>query len=197
MNSLVATALTDGMARIPGGVFRMGADDGSCSTEYHHVAHFADCEHEVEEITAGNRLVAVYSLIWADDSPQPSAPDMEATSRLAAFLEQNMHNRTLGYLLTHQYTQQSLSNLGLRALKRRDRTIAGALLAASTMMRAGSPGNELVINIARMSQTNDRDCDFNPEIEFEEVGSPLPAVAITMIPPLTYQPTPFLCIPLA
>ena len=28
MSSLVATALTDGMARIRGGVFRMGADDG-------------------------------------------------------------------------------------------------------------------------------------------------------------------------
>ena len=150
--------------------FRMGADDGSCSTEYHHVAHYADCEHEVEEITAGNRLVAVYSLVWADDCLLPPAPDMEASSRLVEILKREMLNRTLGYMLTHQYTRQTLSNFGLRALKRRDRTIAGALLAASAMMSADSPGDELVIQIARASQTFS---GSEPKIDFEEVQPPL------------------------
>jgi hypothetical protein len=153
--------------------FRMGADDGSCSTDYRYVAHFADCEHEVKEITAGNRLVAVYSLIWANDSPMPSAPDMAATTRLAAALRRHMHNRTLGYMLTHAYTPQSLSNFGLRALKRRDRTIAGALLAASEMMKARNPGDELVINVARLSRTNDQETDSFWEVELEEVRFPL------------------------
>jgi hypothetical protein len=111
----------------------------------------------------------------------PSAPDMNATTRLATYLRKNMHKRTLGYMLTHEYTPQSLSNFGLRALKRRDRTIAGALLAASDRMSAHNPGDELVINVVRLSRTDDQESDSYLVNGLEEVEPYLLIASPTLV----------------
>ncbi len=63
-------------------------------------------------------------------------------------LQEHPGNRTLGALLTHGYTMQSLGDLGLQALRHHDRAIAGTLLAASALLKAGRPGVELVLHIA-------------------------------------------------
>ena len=133
--------------------FEMGAHDSSCTQHHHFLAHFSDCEHQVHEVTAGHRLVAVYSLSWLESTAKPSAPDMSAPQRLADALRKFLGSRTFGYMLTHEYTRQTLTALGLRGLKLRDRAVAGTVLAASTLMRAqGGPGDELVLHIAKAAR---------------------------------------------
>jgi formylglycine-generating enzyme required for sulfatase activity len=58
MNSLVATALTDGMARIPGGVFRMGADDGYFEEAPAHMVEVDDFWIDTHAVT--NRDFAAF-----------------------------------------------------------------------------------------------------------------------------------------
>ena len=130
-------------------VFSLGTDDATCSSSHHYVAHYADCEHEVAEITGGHRLVAVYSLIWTKASlPRPVA-DANLVHQLAQHLKEHLGDKTLGALLTHQYTTQALGNSGILALKNHDRAIAGTLLAASELLGASRPGDGLVLHIAK------------------------------------------------
>ena len=130
-------------------IFHMGTVDSACSTHHHYVAHYADCEHEIEEVTHGHRLVAVYSLIWTERSPPPFALGDSVVRELADCLTEELGDRTLGALLTHEYTKQSLANFGIRALKHSDRALAGAILGASELMKARRLGDELVLHIAK------------------------------------------------
>ena len=68
---------------------------------------------------------------------------------LADCLTEELGDRTLGALLTHEYTKQSLANFGIRALKHSDRALAGAILGASELMKARRLGDELVLHIAK------------------------------------------------
>ena len=143
-------------------VFHMGTDDSSCSTEHHYVAHYADCEHEIEEVTRGYRLAAVYSLIWtAGSEPPPSTPGDSAVQKLADCLKEHLGNRRMGVLLTHEYTKQSLGNFGIRALKLRDRAIAGTLLAASELMKSSRPDDELELLIAKAYRLANDETDYD------------------------------------
>ena len=148
-------------------VFLMGTDDSTCSSSHHYVAHYADCEHEVAEITAGHRLVAVFALIWTKAGlPHPTVlANANAEHQLAQYLKEHLGDRTLGALLTHGYTHQSLGNLGLMALKHHDRAIAGTLLAASALLKAGRTGDELVLHIAKANRLaiDDEEEDLDPE----------------------------------
>ena len=75
--------------------------------------------------------------------------DADVVHQLAQHLKEHLGNRTLAALLTHRYTKESLGARGLLALKLRDRAIAGTLLAASEILKASSPCDELVIHIAK------------------------------------------------
>jgi hypothetical protein len=70
-----------GIARI----FRGGGAEASqpprASHEQYYSAHYADCEHEVRPVTAGHRLVAVYSMSWIGAGAPPSAPSVSAIHR--------------------------------------------------------------------------------------------------------------------
>ena len=133
--------------------YPMGADDGSCSSTYHYVAHYADCEHTVLPVTEGHRLVAVYSLCWDATSPPPSLPDARQAQRLAAHLR-GMGSRTLGFFLTHEYTYWSLSGRGANALKGHDDTIASALRAAGKLMAQHDPRDALEFYIVEAEMSS-------------------------------------------
>ena len=129
-------------------VIDMGSADASCRSSYYYAAHYADCEHEIKEITSGIRLAAVYSLSWTKPTGLPAPPSTEPVNQL-------LHNLPLvgdvclGVLLQHTYTHASLSALGLKALKGVDRNFAGTLLAASAALAQQSPPDELVLHIAK------------------------------------------------
>ncbi|KAL4429213.1 hypothetical protein ABPG77_010192 [Micractinium sp. CCAP 211/92] len=106
-------------------------------------AFFADCEHEVQALTAGHRICLIYNLLHVGEKPSPAAPDMsglDATlgalrSALAAWQADGKGPQKLCYVLEHQYTEAGIAG-GLRALKGPDRAAALALqyLAAEGLL---------------------------------------------------------------
>lgn len=99
--------------------FDMGSKDGSRQQGFHFVAMYADCEHELRQITSGHRMVATYSLCWASDGASPAPPSMDVVLDLANAFKSFRGQG--GLLLEHQYTMSSLARYGLRALKGNDR----------------------------------------------------------------------------
>ena len=146
-------------------IFPLGVDDGSCSKLHHFVAHYADCEHEVREVTTGSRLVAVYSLVWVHAGPLPQAPDENLADKLARALRApEYRRRTLGALMLNSYTARAIANLGIRALKHQDRAVVGTLLAASRLLqREGGPDDELVLHLAKVYRETEEDTDWRDE----------------------------------
>ena len=145
----------------------LGSDDLSCSQLSYFVAHYADCEHAVREVTGGHRLALVYSLCWkGEDGPPPTPAALSSTAlgqRLANMFEEGFLANDvpipLCIHLEHQYTESSLSHLGTRALKGRDRAIADAILATSNVLAEKDSGNELSICVASSTQVREEDCD--------------------------------------
>ena len=108
--------------------FALGADTGDAEYACHCLAHYADCEHEVAPVQSGLRLVAIYSLCWAPKrwAPKRWAPSVPKTDPLVPRLAQVMSevpaaDRQFMLQLEHQYTETSLIQFGVNALKGNDR----------------------------------------------------------------------------
>ena len=108
--------------------------------EFHAVSFYADCEHELHPITAGNRVCLVYNLLATspekDTSTTILSPDVsittENTLRLicADWSDGDLEKITkIGYQLEHEYTHQSI---GYSTLKGRDEIVVAALRNART-----------------------------------------------------------------
>ena len=133
-----------------------GAIDGSAAHCYYFIAHYADCPHEIAEITAGRRLVAVCSLCWRGEAGAlPKPPSLDAPRQLATALL--LVNSTLAVLLQHEYCDGSLARLGLGALKGRDRQLAAVLTTVSSLLTAEDPDEALLLYIARAIRERDSD----------------------------------------
>ena len=129
-------------------VFALGGTEPPAAAHgFHYVAHYADCDHEVEPLTSGLRLAAVYSLRWTASGAPPPPPCMDAAVRLAARLASL--DTCYGLLLEHAYTEASLLGVGMRALKGRDRAAAASLACASALMAQGPTGRGLALFLAR------------------------------------------------
>ncbi|CAB9501967.1 expressed unknown protein [Seminavis robusta] len=99
-------------------------------------AFFADCEHELQEVTSGWRLCLVYNLVMKSQGGQssvalPCAEELTAhASTLRNLARQWNHEDSgisqdvLGYVLEHQYTE---TNLRFANLKGRDRAVVDTL----------------------------------------------------------------------
>ncbi|RMZ87767.1 hypothetical protein DV736_g4993, partial [Chaetothyriales sp. CBS 134916] len=92
-------------------------------------AWYSDVFHEVQELTAGYRLVLTYNLIQRGTSTPQQAADSVGSKRLAnALMRYNQHLETLdmhapsylAYKLEHPYTQESI---GMYSLKGNDRAL--------------------------------------------------------------------------
>ena len=97
-----------------------------------YTAFFADCEHELTEVSAGYRVCLVYNLcrLGTEEVPPP-LPISDTIKELSAAL----HNTPFPkpdtprvLLLDHQYTP---ANFSINGLKTDDRGRARALLAAA------------------------------------------------------------------
>ena len=93
-------------------------------SEVSFAAFYADCEHEVRPITAGNRVCLVYNLIQGrgpKSKGEPlNAPDYEKQiSAVAELLEQELSPAgapaKIAWLLEHQYSPDGLSFAGLKS----------------------------------------------------------------------------------
>jgi hypothetical protein len=126
-------------------VFAMGADDSSCKHDTWYLARFADCEHEIQAITQGCRLVMVYSLIWKGAGPAPRAPAMAAVRQLVQTLRTSVGCAGL-YL--YGADPDELGRHGFSSMtENRDKQRLGLLQAASAHMAQGSEPDHLVLHL--------------------------------------------------
>ena len=156
--------------------YALGAKDGTAPYACHSLVHFADCTHEVEPITSGRRLVAIYSLCWAsaqDASQHERNANEQRISELAKALEAvPAAERSFALHLEHAYTTSSLGRHGIGALKGADRARLHALQSASD--------NQLACHLAvvgavdmELGDATERALRLSIEEVFAEDGSSL------------------------
>jgi len=108
-------------------------------TDIAYAAFYADCVHEVQPVTSGNRLALIYNLVRKTGGAPPPLPDDDAqTERLTALLRQWVDAKRsiasdsaekLVIPLEHAYTP---AELAFSALKNADAAAATALISAAT-----------------------------------------------------------------
>jgi len=128
-----------------------GGKGGGFKTQY--VAFYADCEHEIEPVTAGYRVCLVYNLATTGKR-QPSAPENAAAVAQACDLLRALFADTSAKLnkiaipFTHQYTEAGLDPAQLKGsdraradvLSRAAETLGYACyLALLTHWQSGTP----------------------------------------------------------
>lgn len=160
--------------------FDFGNKEGASEFSIYYAAHYADVHHQIKNIEEGARLVLIYNLIQPIKERQLSANHPQQLLDSArgmlppafSVLNQEQH----AFLLQHEYTEQSLSDLGFLATKGQDRDLIKALLAVNE----GLPlEQKLYFMISRVSYSvtsggygggyNDDD------IEWEEIESSEPS----------------------
>ena len=115
--------------------FDFGDKAADAEFSIYYAAHYADVHHQVEEIEEGARLVLIYNLIQplkerklnANHHKQLLDSAREMVPPVFSLLSQDQH----AFLLQHEYTEQSLSDLGFLATKGQDRDLITALLAVN------------------------------------------------------------------
>lgn len=166
---MFATLIIGLPSRHEGGLLRVSFDgkeevgDFSAHDQgftFPYAAFFADCEHELTEVTAGYRVCLVYNLCRtkAGKRPQPLATSgivEELAAAIAALppAEEVAAPRTV--LLDHQYTP---ANFGYAALKGADRARADVLLAAAEM--AGHGATLGLVTLHQVGELEDDDYSY-------------------------------------
>ena len=98
-----------------------------------YAAFYADCQHELCEVTRGYRMCLVYNLVYSGSGARPVPVDnRQAVDELVAMIrewEQDDNGLpVMAYMLNHQYCKASLS---FKLLKNADRAIAEVLVEAN------------------------------------------------------------------
>jgi hypothetical protein len=89
----------------------------------HFIAHYADVEHEILEVTSGYRVALTYSLCWQNNgngTERQISNESIPERILRVFKKLSKRPYRIGVLLEHKYTSQSLETNRIRALKGRD-----------------------------------------------------------------------------
>jgi len=130
------------------------------------IAFYADCYHEVKEVTSGYRVSLTYNLILEKYKGNVDVlfdPDFESKleKSLVNHFSSDIHREPRGYkdtkplkviyLLEHQYTQQSLSWDGL---KNNDQVRVNALLKLADQL-------DLTAHLALADMKETWDCEFD------------------------------------
>lgn len=151
---------------------------GGDVSELKYAAFYADCEHEVRPISAGNRVCLVYNLLLkpADrqDSPVPVAPDHDKEIIAVAEHIEGMFAapdapHKMAWLLEHQYTP---AGLAFAALKNADAARADVLRQAAA--RAGCALHLAIVHIEEYGPAEywgDATGRWGEELEFDDVDS--------------------------
>jgi len=99
------------------------------------VAHYADCEHEIQPLTSGFRLALVYSLCYNGQKTEvPSAQNLNIGGFYLSRLFKNLppSDSLFCIPLQHKYTSSSLSRIGVGALKGVDKYKQQMIATASS-----------------------------------------------------------------
>jgi len=159
--------------------FDFGNKAADSEFSIYYAAHYADVHHQVEKIEEGARLVLVYNLIQPIKERQLSANHhkqlldsaKEIVLPIFSLLSQEQH----ALLLQHEYTEQSLSDMGFLAAKGRDRGFIKALLTINEHLPLE---HKLYFMISRVSYSVTSDgCGggyYDDDIYWEEIESSEP-----------------------
>ena len=104
-------------------------------TNFHYAAFYADCQHEIKEVSNGYRLCLIYNLLYKGGGACPSPADNgELVNQVVTSMKKWNKDAAcfsgppmMAYLLEHQYCEASLS---FEALKNVDRAVADLLMNA-------------------------------------------------------------------
>ena len=118
--------------------FDFGGQAGSCN--FHYIAFYADCQHEIKPLTEGYRLCLVYTygLVYTGyESLASPADNSKAVSTIVASMREWDEAASsseacppmMVYMLEHQYCKASLY---FEMLKGQDRAMANILLQAKS-----------------------------------------------------------------
>eukprot|EP00644_Phytophthora_capsici_P004076 jgi/Phyca11/36356/gw1.107.22.1 len=126
-----------------------GKSDNMAAFFPHYAVHYADAEHALEKVTKGHRLALVYSICLPPTMRHLEKPhDQSLSGSLAnAIAKMEGDDDSFALLLTHEYTENSIRNLGWGALKGVDSARYHALDGANA---AVSKEKELVLFIAQL-----------------------------------------------
>ena len=102
-------------------------------TRFHYAAFYADCQHELCEVTRGYRMCLVYNLVYSGSGAPPVPIDNgQFVDKVVAGIqdwEQDDNGLpVMAYMLSHRYCEASLS---FQLLKNADRAIAEVLVEAN------------------------------------------------------------------
>ncbi|KAI9006990.1 hypothetical protein DFJ74DRAFT_385586 [Hyaloraphidium curvatum] len=122
-----------------------------------YAAFFADCEHTLESVTSGVRLVLAYNLVRTT-SGSPPAPLASALDNVAAAVSAWTASPSapsrLAIRLDHLYTSQSLS---FDALKGKDRLLVEALREAA--LPSGVPSLDVCLALVELHEVGEPEHD--------------------------------------
>lgn len=115
----------------------------SDQSKAHFAAFYADCFHEVTELTAGHRAAFIFSLQTKTGKIPPQPADQSVAQAMADQMERFTHEsdsdydpvhlgkpKKLALVLSHSYTKKGLEEQGIQALKGKDRAVAELIVAA-------------------------------------------------------------------
>lgn len=115
---------------------------------------YSDVHHEVRPVTSGYRWVLTYNLAIPPNLDLPSAASLGPVCEIRRQLIQWLHPRDarkrpakMYYRLSHDYTEDSIDRIGLRALKGVDRARVDALKEA-----AAGLGAQILVAVFEMKQ---------------------------------------------
>ena len=102
-------------------------------TGFHYAAFYADCQHELCEVTRGYRMCLVYNLLYSGGGARPVPIDNrqlvnEVVAKIQDWEQDDSGLPAIAYMLNHQYCKASLS---FKLLKNADRAIAEVLVEAN------------------------------------------------------------------
>jgi hypothetical protein len=115
--------------------FDFGNREADSEFFVYYAAHYADVHHQVEEIAEGARLALIYNLIQPDTERKLSANHhgqlLDSVKDMVAPVFSQLSQEQHAFLLQHEYTEKSLSDLGFLAMKGQDRDLMTALLVVN------------------------------------------------------------------
>ena len=159
--------------------FDFGNKEGDSEFSIYYAAHYADVHHQVEKIMDGSRLVLIYNLIQPERERKLSANYyrqlLQSSKNRLMPITKTLHEEQHSFLLQHEYTEQSFSDLGFLATKGQDRDLLKALLAINDNLPLENKLNFMISRVS-YSVTSDGSCGYydTDDIDWEEIEASKP-----------------------
>ncbi|KAG1689818.1 hypothetical protein DVH05_001851 [Phytophthora capsici] len=132
-----------------------GKSEGTAAFFNHYAVHYADAEHALEKVTKGYRLALVYSVCLPIEMQNLKRNPNSVVTDLTGVIR-DMDVKEFALLLSHEYTEKSIEELGCGALKGVDSARFHALEEANVLV---PDDKKLWFFIAKLSQDIDNRLD--------------------------------------